>query len=113
MEAKLEQAFKTTLEAIAGIQRDVSLILEAKAVEAEKARNWIVHHVQEGTFRTQYDRFSASMQIQEQQIEIIDGLAKLCNGLGRSLRIILHPEQDDGQGLPPYPGGYMPEEPMK
>ncbi|WP_276354151.1 restriction endonuclease subunit S [Cohnella caldifontis] len=113
MEAGLEEAFETTLDAISKIQRDVSMMLGAKAVEAEKVRNWVLNHVKEGVFQTQLDRFSTSMQFHEQQIEVIDGLAKMCNGLSRSMRIILHPDQDENQGMPPFPGGYLPEEPIR
>jgi hypothetical protein len=34
------------------------------------------------------------MQFNEQQVEIIDGLTKLCNGLTRNMKAILEPEGD-------------------
>ncbi|MBW5447384.1 restriction endonuclease subunit S [Cohnella sp. CFH 77786] len=99
--ARTEDALKTTLGAIAGIQRNVSLMLGAKAAEAEKVRNWLVQHLNEGVFQSHSERLGVCLQIHEQQIEVIDGLTKLCNALSRNMRIILHPEQDqdDGHGM--------------
>lgn len=94
---KREQAFETALQAIAKIQKNVSVILEAKAAEAEKARNWILHHVHEASFPAHSDRLSVCLQIHEQQIEVIDGLTKLCNGLSRNLKVLLSSGDEEGQ----------------
>lgn len=43
-----EQSFMNVLDAAAKVQWNVAMILEAKAVEVEKARNWIINHVHGG-----------------------------------------------------------------
>lgn len=40
-----EQAMIHMLDAASKMQRNVSMILEAKAVEAEKVRNWALNHL--------------------------------------------------------------------
>jgi hypothetical protein len=93
-----EEAFEQTLEAIASIQSSIALMLGAKAMEAEKVRNWMLEHLKSGTLESHVERLGASLQIHEQHIEVIDGLAKLCNGLSRSMRVILHPDETDDSG---------------
>ena len=106
-----EVAYEVTLEAFSRVQRDVSMILGAKAIEAEKVRNWILNHFVEGTYPTDLDRLSQCLQIHEQQIEAIDGITKLFNGLGRNLRAILNPEsEEDGGGMMPFGNAFGPME---
>ncbi|WP_123039499.1 restriction endonuclease subunit S [Cohnella candidum] len=93
----IERAFATTLQSLADIQRNISLVLGAKAAESEKVRGWLQYHLKEPIFETNTDRLSVCMLIHEQQIEVIEGLAKLCNGLSRNMKLILHPDQVDGQ----------------
>lgn len=95
MDTGLENALGLTLTSIARMQRDVSMMLGAKALEAEKVRNWILQHVQAGVFPTQQDHLSTCLEIHEQQVEVIEGLTKMCNGLSRSMKIILHPDQEE------------------
>jgi len=91
-----EEALYSTLEALAKMQKDVSIILQSKAIEAEKAKNWILNHLGDSMFPAPSDRLAACLQIHEQQIEVIDGLTKLCNGLSRNMKMILHPEPPQG-----------------
>lgn len=88
-----EEALHTTLEALAKMQMEVSIILHAKATEAEKAKNWLLNHLGEHTFIAPAERLAACLQIHGQQIEVIDGLTKLCGGLSRNMKMILHPPQ--------------------
>lgn len=97
-EVIIERAFATTLQSLADIQKNISIVLSAKAAESEKVRGWLQFHLQNPIFETNADRLSACMLIHEQQIEVIEGLAKLCNGLSRNMKMILHPDQADGQG---------------
>lgn len=96
-----EDAGRVGLDALAKIQSNVAMILEAKAVEAEKVRNWLLNHLTLGTFTAHQDQLNASLQFSKMNIQVIDGLAKLCNGLTRNLKTILHPngEGDDTHGL--------------
>jgi len=87
-----EEALHATLEALAKMQQDIAAILHAKATEAEKAKNWVLNHLGEGSFPVPPERLSVCLQIHEQQIEVIDGLTKLCSGLSRNMKMILHPD---------------------
>ncbi|XID95708.1 restriction endonuclease subunit S [Paenibacillaceae bacterium WGS1546] len=101
-----EEAYHLTLDAIAKMQWNVAMILEAKATEAEKVRNWLVHHVTNDTYDAHNDQLATSLQFNEQNIEIIDGLTKLCNGLSRNMKVILNPGADDNEGMAQMFGGF-------
>ncbi|QMV40812.1 restriction endonuclease subunit S [Cohnella cholangitidis] len=90
-----EEAYHITLDAIAKMQWNVSLILEAKATEAEKVRNWLCTHITNGTYEAHNDQLSTSLQFNEQNVEIIDGLTKLCNGLSRNMKVIINPDSEE------------------
>jgi hypothetical protein len=96
----------TMLEAIANIQMNLSLILEAKAAEAEKTRNWLCHHEtgQEWSDPDQWIR--RPLEIHKQIVELIDGLTKLENSLARNMQVILR--HDDGDA-PKRLGGLLGE----
>lgn len=105
-----EDACLMTLDAIAKIQWNVSLIIGAKAVEAEKVKNWMVEHITEGTYTTHTDRLTTCLQIHEMQIEVIDGLTKMLNGLNRSMRAILNPESEESGGVMSFGGNFGAED---
>lgn len=90
-----EEAYHLTLDAISKLQWNVVMILEAKATEAEKVRNWICTHMTNDTYAAHQDKLSSCLQLHEQNIEVIDGLTKLCNGLSRNMKIILDPDEDE------------------
>jgi hypothetical protein len=100
-----EDAYHLTLDAIAKMQWNVAMILEAKATEAEKVRNWLCTHITNDTFVSHQDQLSTSLQLHEQNIEVIDGLTKLCNGLGRNLKVILSPDGDESERIASMFGG--------
>ncbi len=91
-----EQAYHLTLDALAKLQWNTAMILEAKATEAEKVRNWLLTHITGDTYVAHSDQLSTSLKIHEQNVELIDGLTKLCHGLNRNMKAILQPEGDDG-----------------
>jgi len=101
-----EEAFEIILDAIAKIQRDVSLMLGAKAVEAEKVKSWVMNHIHEGTYATHADRMAACLQAHELQVEVIDGLTKMWNGLSRNLRAVLNPEPEEDSGVMSFGGDF-------
>jgi hypothetical protein len=102
---KREEAYHLTLDAIAKIQWNVAMILEAKATEAEKVRNWLCTHITNDTYVAHQDQLTTSLQLHEQNIEVIEGLTKLCNGLSRNLKIILHPDGDESDNIASMFGG--------
>lgn len=98
-----EQSYLNVLDAATKVQWNVSMILEAKAVEAEKVRNWILNHVHGGSFDNHEKMLSEPLDIHEQLVEVIDGLTKLQNGFCSNLKAVLATDieesgPDDGLG---------------
>jgi hypothetical protein len=92
-----EQSFLSILEATAQIQLHISIILEAKATEAEKMRCWICNHVSATSFNEDHKtQVKYAIEIHEQLIDVIDGLTKMENGLAQNLKVILGEDQDGG-----------------
>lgn len=85
-----EEAFLGILEATSELQRHISLILEAKAAEAGKSRNWILGYVRDGAFSEHKEQLKTSVDIHEMTVDVIDGLTKMENGLARNLKAILN-----------------------
>ncbi|WP_027087882.1 hypothetical protein [Cohnella panacarvi] len=90
-----EDAYNITLDAIAKLQWNVAMILEAKATEAEKVRNWVLNHITNDTYEAHSEKLAACLQFHEQNVEVIEGLTKLCNGLSRNLKEIINPDKED------------------
>lgn len=99
--ADREQAFKRILDTAAKLQWDVSMILEAKAVEAEKVRNWICNHVSSDSYYEQQHQLKESLRMHDQIVEVIEGLTKLGKGMNAIMRVALEHglEGDDGSGM--------------
>jgi len=100
-----EEAYHLTLDALAKMQWNVAMILEAKAAEAEKVRNWLCTHINHDTYDAHTDQLTTCLQWNEQNIEVLDGLTKLCNGLSRNMKVILNPESDESDGMSSMFGG--------
>ncbi|GIP57307.1 restriction endonuclease subunit S [Paenibacillus sp. FSL W8-0186] len=90
-----EQSFMNVLDAAAKVQWNVAMILEAKAVEVEKARNWIMNHVHGGSFESHEKMLSEPLDIHEQLVEVIDGLTKLQSGFNSNLKAVLTSDEDE------------------
>jgi len=89
-----EEAGRVALDALAKIQWNVSMILEAKAVETEKVRNWLVNHLTHHTFTSHQDQMTASLQFGNLNVQVIDGLAKVLGGLTRNFKAALQTGSD-------------------
>ncbi len=87
--ASREQAFKQMLDTAAKLQWNVSMILEAKAVEAEKVRNWICNHVSSDAYSEQHQQLTESVRMHDQIVEVIDGLTKLGRGMNAIMKVAL------------------------
>jgi hypothetical protein len=77
------------LDATAKLQYDIALILEARAVEAEKSRNWICHHINSTNLEGHEHQMKQTGEIHEYVIELIDGLTKMENSLNRHMQALL------------------------
>jgi len=85
------------LDAAAKIQRNIAMILEAKAIETEKARNWLVNHLSDRSFKSHTEQIDQSLTIHDQLLDTIDGLTKLENGMSRYLKVVLgHDGEESG-----------------
>ncbi|WP_308635567.1 restriction endonuclease subunit S [Paenibacillus silvisoli] len=99
-----ETAYIRMLDASAKVQWNVAMILEAKAVEAEKVRSWLLNHVTADTFQDHQDQLKSAIHVHEQLVEVIDGLAKLNHGMTHVLRAALRQLDDMGMGGGPMNG---------
>ncbi|QHW33411.1 restriction endonuclease subunit S [Paenibacillus rhizovicinus] len=101
-----ETAYVKMLDASAKLQLNVAMILEAKALEAEKVRSWMINHVTPDAFADQQDHLKATLSVHDQMVEVIDGLTKLNMGLTNVLKAALnHHENDSGGGFEGMLGG--------
>jgi len=88
------------LDAFTRVQGEVALILEAKAAEAEKSRNWIRVYLQDGGFDGHREQLKASMAVHERLIEVIDGIVKMESALARHLKLLIGgSDEGDADGL--------------
>ncbi|MFC4779332.1 restriction endonuclease subunit S [Paenibacillus sp. GCM10023252] len=99
-----EQAYRRMLTASASLQWNVAMILEAKALEAEKVRNWLCNHVNNGVFEAHQDQLKETMLLHDEVIDVIDGVTKLSQGMVSVLKAVLG---QDGEGGSFSGGGMM------
>lgn len=88
-----DEAYLSMLDACAQFQSHIAQILEVKAIEAHKAKNWICHHVFAESFQNHEGQLAYSTEIHDNIIEVIDGLAKMENSLAAQLKVILDPDR--------------------
>lgn len=81
------------LDAAVAIQRETSLILEGKAVEAEKVRQWVLSQDPSAI-----GGLKEPLTIHEQIVEQIEGLTRIGSGLCRNLRIAVGTEERAASG---------------
>lgn len=84
------------LDAFTRFQGEVALILEAKAAEAEKSRNWIQSHLRDGGFSGPGEQLKMSCEVHERLIEVIDGIVKMETGFARHLKLLAGGGEEDG-----------------
>ncbi|MNI04377.1 hypothetical protein D3C73_572990 [compost metagenome] len=93
-----EKAYLQMLESSATIQWNIAMILEAKAVEAEKVKQWTQHHIHARSFDNHEEQLKESLSIHEVIVEMVEGLTKLENGLYSNLKAVLGTGEDEGGG---------------
>lgn len=94
-----EKAYLQMLESTATIQWNIAMILEAKAVEAEKVKQWTQHHIHTRAFDSHEDQLKQSISIHEVVVELLEGLTKLENGLYSNLKAVLGSGEEESGGL--------------
>lgn len=105
-----ESAYIRMLDASAKMQWNVAMILEAKALEAEKVRAWIVNHVTPESFSDQQDHLKSALRVHGQMVDVIDGLTKLNAGLTSVLKAALDGRGDAEGGMDDAFGGSYDDE---
>ncbi|NOV04252.1 restriction endonuclease subunit S [Paenibacillus sp. LMG 31457] len=91
-------SYLSFLDATAKIQQNVALILEAKAVHAEKSRNWICHHLSTAAYESNAEHVKQAVDIHEQLIEVIAGITKMEVAFAKNLGILIAEEESSGFG---------------
>ncbi|AIQ54622.1 MULTISPECIES: hypothetical protein [Paenibacillus] len=95
-----EKAYLQMLESTATIQWNIAMILEAKAVEAEKVKQWTHHHIHARSFDNHEEQLKETLSIHEVIVEMVEGLTKLENGLYSNLKAVLGSgEEEGGEGF--------------
>ncbi|SDD29927.1 hypothetical protein SAMN02799630_02774 [Paenibacillus sp. UNCCL117] len=89
-------AYNRMLTAAARFQHNIALILEAKAIEAERSCQWICGHVSGEHFESHSDQLKGSIDIHDQLLEVIDGMTKLERALAKHMSVLLG-EQESGE----------------
>jgi hypothetical protein len=84
------------LSASAKMQRSVAEILEAKAIEMELLRDWLMHSLQDSEFGSVPDMLTQSAALHEHLLEILSGVVKLEEGFARQLEVLLKEEELGG-----------------
>ncbi|KJD46053.1 restriction endonuclease subunit S [Paenibacillus terrae] len=103
-----EKAMIHMLDAASKMQWNVSMILEAKAVEAEKMRNWTLNHLEPRAFDTDEEQLGRPLEIHEQMVEMLEGLTRLQTGLCSNLKALLDQDEQQGGGMEGMMGGMGP-----
>ncbi|CAN7324687.1 hypothetical protein LJR153_001805 [Paenibacillus sp. LjRoot153] len=86
------------LDATGKLQSEISLMLEARVVEASKSQNWICQHINTTNLEGHDHKMKVTGQIHESVIELIDGLTKMENALNRQMKALLG-KQSSGSAI--------------
>jgi hypothetical protein len=95
---KRNDSYIQMLEASAKIQYNIAGILEAKAYEADKAKNWICSNLHPSRYKSPDDLHKQTLEIHDTIVEVIDGITKMEQGLARNLKIVLGGGENDSEG---------------
>ncbi|WP_028547594.1 hypothetical protein [Paenibacillus sp. UNC451MF] len=82
-------SYRRLLQSSASFQKNISLILEAKAFEATRSSRWMCSHLNSSHLGDHNDQVKRSIEIHEQLLDVIDGLTKMEQALTKNLQAIL------------------------
>jgi len=89
-------SYHRLLQSSASFQKNISLILEAKAHEAARSSRWMCTHLTSSHLGDHNDQVKRTIEIHEQLLEVIDGLTKMEQALTKNLQAILGDSNEDG-----------------
>ncbi|WP_281889184.1 hypothetical protein [Paenibacillus sp. YYML68] len=90
-------SYHKMLAAAAKMQHNIALLLEAKAVEAQRSCQWICAHMGGAQYEDHTEQLKSSLDVHDQLLEVIDGMTKMERALAKHMTILLG-EQEDGDG---------------
>lgn len=93
-----EKSLIQMLDAAAKMQWNIALILEAKAIEAEKVRTWMLNHLNGDTFLTHGDQVAEPLKVHDQLIEVLEGLTRMETGLCNNLKVLMVKDENEQEG---------------
>ncbi|MFC5447342.1 restriction endonuclease subunit S [Paenibacillus aestuarii] len=93
------ESYLSILDAAAKIQLNVALILEAKALHAEKSRNWICHHLSTAAYENNADHLKNTSEIHEQLISVIEGITKMEVAFAKNLNLLIGQDEEEASGM--------------
>lgn len=91
-----EQSLREIARAMTRFQAEIADMLDAKATEAEKVRNWITLHMLPHETDHYGDRLKQAMGVHEMMIEVIDSLSKMQSSLGQHFKLLVEYNGADG-----------------
>jgi hypothetical protein len=89
------ESYLSILDAMVKIQYNVALILEAKAVHAEKSRNWICNHLSTAAYEDNAAHIKESQNIHEQLLSVIEGITKMEVAFSKHMGVLLAKGEED------------------
>lgn len=92
------ESYLSILDATAKIQLNVALILEAKALHAEKSSNWICRHLSADAYESNADHLKQANSVHEQLIAVIEGITKMEVAFAKNLGILIAEDDEDNSG---------------
>ena len=81
------------LESTALMQEHISVILEAKALEAEQRKHWIYSHAQVHCYPGCEEFHKHSQEQHEGIVDVIASITRMEQGLAKNLNLLLHQEE--------------------
>lgn len=93
-----EESYLKVFEATALIQHHIAIILQAKAAEARKTRNWLCAHMVEEAFSSHADQQEEPYKFHDQIVETIDAITKVELGLAANLKVLFNQAEDESDG---------------
>ncbi|OXM83490.1 hypothetical protein [Paenibacillus rigui] len=93
-----EDSYHKMLQAAAQLQWNISLILEAKAVEAARSCQWICQHMKSSHFEDHSVQVKKTVEMHEQLIEVIEGITKMEQALAKNMHVLLGQSEENEQG---------------
>ncbi len=85
------------LEATAIMQDNIALMLEAKAVEADKSKSWICYHLHQSSLGDQQTQLKTVLGIHEKVVEVIEGLVRMEQSLAANLKVIIGEDEEQAE----------------